>query len=159
MLQPQNEAQECSDRAAEARSMAEQTTDPALKAELLDMEQRWAALSRRIAGAASLADLGSERSDWRRIFGEPTRVSAEPDDVLRLQEISSFLVQEDDLSFYGRIVDAAISLVSAHSIPSDASCGSWRGGDFIRNQRLLGNGLPWTPARSVVWPRPPDPVS
>jgi hypothetical protein len=78
--------EECDERAAQARARAETTTDPALHAEFVEMERRWAALGGRFAAAEGLAGLASENSDQRRDFGERTHTIAEPDDVLRLQK-------------------------------------------------------------------------
>lgn len=44
----------CMDRAADCRRRAEQTRDPALKADLLDMEARWADLARNYEFVESL---------------------------------------------------------------------------------------------------------
>jgi hypothetical protein len=44
----------CVDRAAECRRRAAQTTDPAIKAELLEMESRWTALVRSYEFVESL---------------------------------------------------------------------------------------------------------
>jgi hypothetical protein len=44
----------CLDRAADCRQRAEQTMDPAMKADLLDMETRWADLARNYEFVESL---------------------------------------------------------------------------------------------------------
>jgi hypothetical protein len=44
----------CMDRAADCRRRAEQTTDPAMQADLLDMEARWTHLARSYEFVESL---------------------------------------------------------------------------------------------------------
>ena len=103
------QVRDCHERAAEAEK-AEATADPALKAEFLEMEKRWLALGRGYEFTERLRDF---TADSRREFVESTKV-AEPDDALRLQEISTLLIQEGDLdSLYVRVLDAAIGLMSA----------------------------------------------
>jgi PAS domain S-box-containing protein len=103
------QVRDCHERAAEAEK-AEAMADPALKAEFLEMEKRWLALGRGYDFTERLRDF---TADSRREFVESTKV-AEPDDALRLQEISTLLIQEGDLdSLYVRVLDAAIGLMSA----------------------------------------------
>lgn len=47
---------ECYERAAEAKAKANATTDPALKAELLNAERRWLTLARSYGFSESLED-------------------------------------------------------------------------------------------------------
>jgi len=135
MLQKLSEqVRACHQRAGEARRRAEAAADPALKADLLDMEKRWLALARSYAFTETLGDFTAALSDSlqkphdiarREIVSAPARgkvrPSAEQRDLaldstsaLRLQEISTFLIQEGNVdALYDRVLDAAISLMSA----------------------------------------------
>jgi PAS domain S-box-containing protein len=115
MLEPLNEqVRECRERAAEAKGKAEATADPALKAEFLDIERRWLALARSHTGTESLGDFTAANTDRRRKFDERGQVDAGPDAALRLQQISTLLIQGGNLhSLYDRILDAAIASMSA----------------------------------------------
>jgi PAS domain-containing protein len=76
MLQKLSEqVRKCHECAAEAQRKAETATDPASKASFLDIEEQWLAL----AGSHTFAESLSEFSS------------------LRLQEISTFLIQEGNL--------------------------------------------------------------
>jgi hypothetical protein len=69
-----------------------------------------------------------------------------PDDILQLHEIRTLLIQEDDLvSLYNRILDAAINLMSSDmaSMQLDSELSqlrfvAWKG--FNPHGRLLGMG-------------------
>src|SRR5262245_20419316 len=88
----------CHETAAEAKSEAEATADPALKAKFLDVERRWLALARSYAYSESLGDFATAMSG--RQHGSP-----EPDDALRLQEISTLLIQEGNIdALYDRVL-------------------------------------------------------
>jgi len=115
MLEPLSEqVRECHERAAEAKAKAEATADPALKTEFLDIERRWLALARSHTGTESLEDLRAANTDRRRKFDERGQVDAGPDAALRLQQISTLLIQGGNLhSLYDRILDAAIASMSA----------------------------------------------
>jgi PAS domain S-box-containing protein len=107
------QVRDCHERAADAKQKAEATDDPALKADLLDLERRWLALSRSYAFTESLGDFTAASWEWRRKSDERAR-AALPEDALRLQEISTLLIEADDLdSLYGHILDATIGLMSA----------------------------------------------
>ena len=80
----------CHERAAEAKSKAEATADPAVKADLLEMERRWLALARDHAYTERLGDFTAAMSGTRHELPEP-------DDALRLQEISTLLIQEGNI--------------------------------------------------------------
>src|SRR5215510_6606059 len=115
MLEPLSEqVRECHERAAEAKGKAEATADPALKAEFLDIERRWLALARSHTGTESLEDFRAANTDRRRKFDERGQGDAGPDAALRLQQISTLLIQGGNLHFlYDRILDAAIGSMSA----------------------------------------------
>src|SRR5262249_25840717 len=115
MLEPVSEqVRECHERAAEAKGKAEATADPALKAEFLDIERRWLALARSHTGTESLEDFRAANTDRRRKFDERGQGDAGPDAALRLQQISTLLIQGGNLhSLYDRILDAAIASMSA----------------------------------------------
>src|SRR5262245_7958232 len=104
----------CHEYAADARQKAEAAADPAPEASFLDMEKGWLALAHSHAFVESLGDFSAAMSVRRRAGGERTRVDAGADDSVRLQEISTLLIQEGNLdALYGRVLDAAISLMSA----------------------------------------------
>jgi PAS domain S-box-containing protein len=71
-----NQIRKCYQCAAEARASADATNDPALKAELLDMERRWQTLARRYGFAESPGDFTTANSEWRRKFNEGLRANA-----------------------------------------------------------------------------------
>ncbi len=103
---------ECYERATNAKSNAERMADPKLKADFLEMERCWLHLARSLEFAERLTDFtapnldGPGSSDKRMQFGKS------PDNVLRLQEISTLLIQEDNLEgLYNRILDAAVGLM------------------------------------------------
>ena len=87
------QVRECHERAAEAKDKAEATADPALKAEFLDIERRWLALARSHTRTESLEDFTTADTDRRRKFDERGQVDAGPDAALRLQQISTLLIQ------------------------------------------------------------------
>src|SRR5262245_19186870 len=96
MLQKLSEqVRACHEYADDAKQKAETATDPASKATFLDMEKRWLALARNYAFVGQADAIPEGQS-------------------LRLQEISTLLIQEGNLdALYERVLDAAISLVSA----------------------------------------------
>src|SRR5262249_30997031 len=99
---------------AEAKGKAEATADPALKAEFLYIERCWLALARSRTGTESLEDFRAANTDRRRKFDERGQVDAEPDAALRLQQISTLVIQGGNFHFlYDRILDAAIGSMSA----------------------------------------------
>jgi PAS domain S-box-containing protein len=115
----------CYERAADAKEQADATNDPILKAEFLNTERRWLTLARSYGFTESLEDFTTANSQRRRKFDERLQHSnlpvAEvgknldgPDDTLQLHEISTLLIQEDNLdSLYDRFLDAAMSLMSS----------------------------------------------
>src|SRR5215475_6888885 len=137
MLEPLSEqVRECHERAAEAKGKAEATAAPALKAEFLYIERCWLALARSHTGTESLEDFRAANTDRRRKFDERGQVDAGPDAALRLQQISTLVIQGGNLhSLYDRILDAAIG--SDDSIISEDLDGiitSWNNGA----ERLFG---------------------
>src|SRR5262249_49716959 len=86
----------CREYAGDARRKADAAVDLGSKAGFLDMEKRWMTLARCYASMKSLGD------------------EAGADDSLRLQEISTLLIQEGNLSvLYDRVLEAAIGLMSS----------------------------------------------
>ena len=88
---------ECYERAAKAKAKANATTDPALKAELLNAEGRWLILARSYGFSESLEDFTRANSEQRRTFDERLHRSSAliagvnksldgPDDILQLHE-------------------------------------------------------------------------
>jgi PAS domain S-box-containing protein len=65
----------CYERAAEAKAKADATNDPMLKAEFLDMEQRWLILARSYGFTESLTDFTTANSVWRRWFDQRLRAN------------------------------------------------------------------------------------
>jgi PAS domain S-box-containing protein len=103
--------QVCQEHAAEARAKAEVTEDPVLKAEFLDIERRWLDLAESFAASDDLGHFTPTRSALR---GSVPDIDAGTDDARRLQEISTLLIQKDDLaSFYDRLLDTAMGLMSS----------------------------------------------
>src|SRR5262245_1600992 len=148
MLQKLSEQiQTCHELSAEAKLRADAVTDPDLKASFLDMERRWLALARSYAFVESLGDFTAAMSDRRRTLDERAPVDPGLDDSLRLQEISTLLIQEGNLDgLYERVLDAAISLMSA-------DCGSMQ--KFYPERREL-KLLVWKgfhPDSAVFWDR------
>jgi len=115
MLQKQSEQiRSCYENAADAKQKAEATADAALKTALLDIEKRWLALARHYASTERLGHFVAANSEWQLTFDERARANTGPDHSLRLQEISTLLIQEGNLdTLYERVLDAAISLMSA----------------------------------------------
>ena len=115
MLQEQSEQiRLCYERAADVKRKAEATADAELKTALLDMEKRWLALAQSYAFSERPGHFVAANSQWQLNFEERTRAKREGDHSLRLQEISTLLIQEGDLGrLYERVLDAAISLMSA----------------------------------------------
>src|SRR5215470_6265764 len=117
-----DQVRNCHQRAAEAKANADATSDPAVKAEFLDMERRWLTLARSYGFTESLEDFTTVNSERRQKFEERLQESSAPvaeicknldgpDDILQLHEISTLLIQEGNLdSLYNRILDAAMSL-------------------------------------------------
>src|SRR5262249_26380999 len=123
------QVQACHDQAEEARSKAEAAADRAVKADLLQMESRWLALARSHAYTESLGDFTAAMLGTRHELSEP-------DDALRLQEISTLLIQEGNIgALYDRVLDAVIGLMRAdmgsmqefHSERNELHLITWRG--------------------------------
>src|SRR5690349_10699632 len=104
----------CYDRAEDAKQKAEATSDSALKADLLEMERRWLMLARSYAFGESLSDFTKENARRQQQFDGAVLSRSQPDEMLRLQETSTLLIQESKLdSLYQRILDAAVELMSS----------------------------------------------
>src|SRR5436190_16212646 len=74
----------CYERAAQAKAKADATGAPALKADFLEMEQRWLILARSYGFTERLTDFTKANSLWRRLRANkgsapetPLRESAE----------------------------------------------------------------------------------
>jgi PAS domain S-box-containing protein len=108
MLQKLSErVRACHEYAADAKQKAEAVADPASKAIFLDMVKQWRALARNYAVVESIGNISRAASEGQ--------ANAEPEDrSVRLQEISTLLIQEGNLEvLYERVLDTAISLMSA----------------------------------------------
>lgn len=104
----------CYHNADEAKRKAEAATDPALQADFLEMEKRWLALARSYAFTESLGTFTEQNLRGRRKFDGAASIRPGLDATLRLQEISTLLIQESNLdSLYHRILDAAVDLMSS----------------------------------------------
>jgi hypothetical protein len=102
----------CYERAAEAKRKAETTTDPDLKADLLEVDQRWLALARSYAFTDGLGDFTAAMSEWQQKADQTPGTALY--DALRLQEISTLLIQDNAIeAVYGRLLDVLISLMSS----------------------------------------------
>jgi PAS domain S-box-containing protein len=128
------------ERAADAKRKAEAAEDAALKASFLEMEEGWLALARSYE---SLSD--SSTADRRQKLDERARADAGADASLPLQEISTLLIQEDNLdALYDRVLDAAISLMSA-------DMGSMQKYDPEQDQLQLRASRGFRPESVAVW--------
>jgi PAS domain S-box-containing protein len=100
----------CHENAADAKQKAETVADPSLKASFLDLEKRWLALARSYSSSESVGELPASMPDRQLRADERARANKS----LRLQEISTMLIQEGNLAaLYDRVLDAAIALMSA----------------------------------------------
>jgi PAS domain S-box-containing protein len=135
MLQkPSEQVQACLERAFEAERKAWGSTDPALKADLLEMEKRWTALARSYEFTERLTEFTAENTNWRRKFDERLQVGKRPDDERRLRKI----IQEGDVNaLFERMWLASIVEFSDDAIISrnvDGIILSWNKGA----ERLFG---------------------
>jgi PAS domain S-box-containing protein len=145
MLQQLSEQVRAHERAADARQKAEAAADPALKTSFLDLEEGWLVLARSYAFAESLSGSSAAMSDRRQKLDGPARADAGGDASLRLQEISTLLIQEDNLdALYERVLDAAISLMSA-------DMGSMQKYDPEHDQLQLLTSRGFRPESVAVW--------
>jgi PAS domain S-box-containing protein len=111
----------CYERAAEVKAKADRTDDPALKAGFLNLERAYLALARSFGFSERLTDYTASSEQRLERLQEPGAPVVEvrkdldgPDDILKLYEISTSLIQESDLNaLYNRIIDAAIDLMSS----------------------------------------------
>jgi PAS domain S-box-containing protein len=109
-----DEVRNCHERAAEAKEKADATADPGLKADLLEMERRWLVLARSYAFTETLDDFTRESARRQAALHGAALKQEERDEALRLQEISTLLIQERDVDgLHLRILDAAIELMSS----------------------------------------------
>jgi diguanylate cyclase (GGDEF)-like protein/PAS domain S-box-containing protein len=134
MLQKLSEqVRACLECAADARQKAEGAADSVSKSNFLDMEKRWLALAHSYEVV--------ESHDKR------VGVDAGPDDSLRLQEISTLLIQEGNLdSLYDRVLSAAIELMSA-------DMGSMQTFHPEQGELRLLTGRGFHPASGAFWKR------
>ena len=102
---------DCHERAAEARRKAEAIDDPALRADFLDMEERWLTLARSYGFTETLGDFTAAMPATRL---QPDERLGADGETLQLREISTLLIRENNVSaLYDRLLDAAIGLMSA----------------------------------------------
>jgi PAS domain S-box-containing protein len=122
----------CYENAANARLKAEAAVDPTLKASFLDLEEGWLVLARGYSLEKGLEDFSAAKSARQWNADERPRANKS----LRLQEISTLLIQEGNLAaLYDRVLDAAIALMSAdmgsmqtyHPEQSELRLLAWRG--------------------------------
>jgi PAS domain S-box-containing protein len=146
----------CYERAAEAKERADATNDPVLKVEFLNTERRWLTLARSYGFSDSLEDFNAANSKRRRQFEErlkhfrvpvpEVRKNPDgPDDIFQLHEISTLLIEDDNLdSLYHRILDAAMSLMSSDMASMQVL-------DPNRNQLRLLAWKGFHPQSAVFW--------
>jgi len=92
-------------------------------------------------------DLSAAMLDRRQTAAERARVGAGPDDSLRLQEISTLLIQEGNLdSLYDRVLSAAIELMTA-------DMGSMQTFHSEQGELRLLTGWGFHPASASFWKR------
>ena len=120
-----DQIRECYERAAEATAKADETNDPTLKAEFLNIQRRWLTLAHSYGFTESLEDFTAVNSERQRKFDESLKQSSAPvaevrknldgpDDIVHLHEISTLLIQEGDLdALYDHILVAATGLMSS----------------------------------------------
>jgi len=106
MLQRLGEqVRECQERAADAKRKAEETEDPARKAEFLGMEKHWLLLASSFEFSESLGDFTAENAKRIRELDAYLATTASRDDPAQPHEISGFFDQERDptqLDLFGR---------------------------------------------------------
>jgi PAS domain S-box-containing protein len=76
----------CHERAADAKTKADATSDPVLRAEFLEMETRWLFLARSYGFTEGLTDFTAANSGWRRWFGQRPRANEGPAPETPLRE-------------------------------------------------------------------------
>jgi two-component sensor histidine kinase len=136
----------CHERAAEAKVKAEATSDATLKADYLGVADRWLALARSYEVTDRIADFTAANAARRQKHGELAKADEQPD-VLLLHEISTSLIREGDVhGLYERIVDGAISLMSA-------DMGSMQLLDPAKNELRLLAWRGFHPASAAFWDR------
>lgn len=134
----------CRLRACDARARAEATADAALKSEYLAMEERWLGIARSYEFSESLDTFTRNGKSAPQLFAQIPGPDAKPDDV-RLQEISTSLIQEGDLdSLYRHILDAAIELMQS-------GCGSMQIYHPERNELRLLAWRGFHPDSAAYW--------
>jgi PAS domain S-box-containing protein len=126
-----------------------QATNPTLKADFLETEKRWMALARHCEFAERPNDF-TPADLHRSGFDERVQVGEGPDDALRLQQISTLLIQEDNLhGLYNRILEAAICLM--HTDVGSMQVFRPERGEL---QLLVGTGFDPQSAAHWEWVRP-----
>jgi PAS domain S-box-containing protein len=100
------------ERAADARRKAEETGDPALRADFLSLEDHWLTLAHSYE--FSLREFPAAVLPSRWGIDEPAGANPGADAGLRLQEISTLLIREGNVeALYERVLDAAIAVMCA----------------------------------------------
>jgi PAS domain S-box-containing protein len=131
--------------AAEAKEAT--ADDAASKADYLRAAERWMTMSHSYEFSDKVTDFMAARSDSLREPDKRAGADVAPDDALLLHEISTALIQEDDIdALYERILDGAIDLASA-------DMGSLQMHDPTRNELRLLAWRGFHPESAAFWDR------
>src|SRR5215471_1810256 len=154
----------CHENAADAKQKAEAVADPALKASFLDLEKRWLALAQSYAPIESVRDYPAPVPNGQLRPDERARANKS----LRLQEISTLLIQEGNLAarqaadliertqidrrfrWLASIVESSDDAIIGESL--DGIIMSWNNGA----QRLYGYTVEETVGKPITILIPPD---
>jgi PAS domain S-box-containing protein len=142
----------CHKHALDAKRKAEGTVDPALKADLLEMEGRWLTLARSYEFTERLTDFTAAKADWQRRFDARVHDGERPDDEPRLRKI----IQEGNVeALFERMWLASIVEFSDDAIISktlDGIITSWNKGA----EQLFGYSAVEAIGEPVVILAPPE---
>jgi two-component sensor histidine kinase/PAS domain-containing protein len=135
----------CHERALEARSKADEASDPVLKASYLDMERRWLVLARSYGFTESLNNFTSANAAWRSDFDgktmhqkpESVLERASASEMLNLLPVAIYVCEPSGLILYYNETAAHLwGRAPKLMDPIDRFCGSYR------MWRLDGDPLP-----------------